>query len=134
MGFAPEAALEHLGLTPLRAGVEGLCSCLGCRGSGSTQVLKVGSWGSRKYSALEGYSNQYWPGPVQLQYSFPNREFWRYSLLGPQELDMTSEELPCVHRQTFCLWQLCLSRVDDGYGTASWLAWALVGDQVSRNH
>ena len=36
VGFAPEAALEDLGLPMRGPGVEG-CSCLGCRGSGSTK-------------------------------------------------------------------------------------------------
>ena len=35
---------------------------LGCQGFWQHQVLRgVGVWGSRKYSALEGYGNQYWP-------------------------------------------------------------------------
>ena len=38
------------------------CSCLGCRGSGSPRYSGgLGSEVSRKYSALEGYGNQYWP-------------------------------------------------------------------------
>ena len=41
------------------------CSCLGCRISGNIRnwwwLGRVGSWGSRKYGALEGYGNQCWP-------------------------------------------------------------------------
>ena len=34
---------------------------LGAQGFWRHQVLRgVGGWGSRKYSALEGYGNQYW--------------------------------------------------------------------------
>ena len=34
---------------------------LGSQGFWQHQVLRgVGGWGSRKYSALEGYGNQYW--------------------------------------------------------------------------
>ena len=35
---------------------------LGSQGFWQHQVQKgVGGWGSRKYSALEGYGKQYWP-------------------------------------------------------------------------
>ena len=38
------------------------CSCLDCRGSGSTRYSWGGdSYSSRKYKALEGHGNQYWP-------------------------------------------------------------------------
>ena len=60
LGFVPEAALEDLGLL-LRA------RCGGGAAAWVTRVLAApgtqGSWwlGSRKYSAVEGYGNQYWP-------------------------------------------------------------------------
>ena len=59
LGFAPEAALEGLGL-PLRGpGVE-VVPLLGSQVFWQHQVLRgVGGWGSRKYSAPEGYGNQY---------------------------------------------------------------------------
>ena len=59
LGFAPEAALEDLGL-PLRGqGVE-VVPLLGSQVFGQHQVLRgIGGWGSRKYSAPEGYGNQY---------------------------------------------------------------------------
>ena len=42
------------------------CSCLGCRGSGNQVLRGVGGLGSRKYSALEGYGNRYWPIPSSI--------------------------------------------------------------------
>ena len=61
LGFAPEAALEDLGLPLWGPGME-VVQLLGCQGFWQHQVLRgVGVWGSRKYSALEGYGNQYWP-------------------------------------------------------------------------
>ena len=75
LGIVPEALLEGLCL-PLRgAGVE-----LGLQGFWQHQLLKgFGGQGSRKYSALEGYGNQYWP---QFQYSclenhLPDGEGWQ---------------------------------------------------------
>ena len=61
LGFAPEAALEDLAF-PLRGpGVE-VVQLLGLQGSWQQQVFGVvGGSGSREYSALEGYGNQYWP-------------------------------------------------------------------------
>ena len=60
LGFAPEAALEDLGL-PLRGpGVE-VVQLLGLQGFWWHHVLRGVGWGSRRYSALEGYGNQYWP-------------------------------------------------------------------------
>ena len=57
LGFAPEAALEDLGLTLCGPGVQAV-QLLGLQGF--WQVYRgVGGDGSRKYSALEGYGNQY---------------------------------------------------------------------------
>ena len=59
LGFAPEAALEDLGLPPRGPGVE-VVQLLGLQGFWQYQVLKgVDGQGSRKYSALVGYGNQY---------------------------------------------------------------------------
>ena len=60
-GVPPGAALEDLGLPLWGPGVE-VVQLLGLQGFWQCQVLRgVGSQGSRKYSALEGYGNQYWP-------------------------------------------------------------------------
>ena len=59
LGFAPEAALEDLGLPLWGPGVE-VVQPLGSQGFWQCQVLRgVGGKGSRKYSALEGYGNLY---------------------------------------------------------------------------
>ena len=61
LGFAAEAAVEDSGLPLWGPGVE-VAQLLGLQGFCQHQVLRgVGSYGSRKYSALEGCGNQYWP-------------------------------------------------------------------------
>ena len=46
---------------PVRAGME-IIQLIGSQGIWLHQVLRgVGSYGSKKYSALEGDGNQYWP-------------------------------------------------------------------------
>ena len=72
-GFAPEASLKDLDLPLWRPGVE-VVQLLGLQGFWQHQVLRgVGSWGSRKYSALEGRATsvgQYAPVLANtLQYS-----------------------------------------------------------------
>ena len=55
LGIASEAALEGLGLPLGGPGLE-VVQLLGSQGFWQHQVLRgVGGWGSRKYSALEGY-------------------------------------------------------------------------------
>ena len=73
-GFAAEAALEDLCLLQLVPGVE-VGQLLGSQGPWQHKVLRgVGSYGSRKYGALEGHGNQ-------LQDSYlenpPEREAWQ---------------------------------------------------------
>ena len=59
LGFAPEAALEDLGFPLWGPGVE-MVQMFGLQGFWQHQVLRqVGGYGSRKYSVLEGYGNQY---------------------------------------------------------------------------
>ena len=60
--LAPEAVMEDLGLPQWGPGVE-VVQLLGSQGFWQHQVLRAvgGGKGSRKYSALEGYGNQYWP-------------------------------------------------------------------------
>ena len=61
LGFAPEAALEDLAL-PLGGPDVEVVQLLELQGFWQHQVLRgVGSWGSRKYSSLEGYGNHSWP-------------------------------------------------------------------------
>ena len=69
LGFAAETALEDLGLPLSGSGVE-VVQLLLSWGFWQHQVLRgVGNYDSSKYSALEGYGNQYWPNT--LQYSCP---------------------------------------------------------------
>ena len=85
LGFAPEAALEDLGLSQCGPGVE-VAQLLGFQGFWQHQVLRgVGSKGSRKYSALEGYGNQYWPIHSNIlawrtPSPPPNREAWQATI------------------------------------------------------
>ena len=59
---------------------------LGLQGFWQHQVLRgVGSQGSRKYSALEGYGNQYWPiHPSILAQRIPllDREAWQATVFS----------------------------------------------------
>ena len=54
---------------------------LGSQGFWQHQVLRgVGSEGSKKYSALEGYGNQYWPicsSILAWRTPLPDREAWQ---------------------------------------------------------
>ena len=58
LGFACAAALEDLDLSQ-RGLIAEAVQLVGLQGFGQHEILRgVGSWGSRKYSALEGYGNQ----------------------------------------------------------------------------
>ena len=104
-GLAPEAALEGLCL-PLRgAGVE-----LGLQGFWQHQLLKgFGGQGSRKYSALEGYGNQYWPiGSSVLAWRTPSltekpgrpqSQFSSVTQLCPTLCDPMNCSTPGLHHQ-----------------------------------
>ena len=78
--FAPDAALEDLGL-PLRGpGVE-VVQLLESQGFWQHQVLRgIGGEGNRKSRALEGYGNQYWPigsGILAWRNPISDREAWQ---------------------------------------------------------
>ena len=113
LGFAPEAALEDLALPLWGPGVE-VVQLIGLQGFWQHQALRgVGGSGSRRYSALEGYGNQYWPvcsSALAWRTPLPDREAWQatvYRVAKSQTLPMRS----CAHRhKTFCLWQLCPSQ------------------------
>ena len=81
LGFAPEAALEDLGLPLGGPGVE-MVQLLQSQGFWQHQGLREvgGGKGSRKHSALEGYGNQYWPirsSILAWKTSLPDREAWQ---------------------------------------------------------
>ena len=70
---------------------------LGLQGFWQHQVLRgVGDYGSRKYSALEGYGNQYWPIRASvLAWGTPSltEKPGRDSLQGCKESDTTEATL-----------------------------------------
>ena len=80
------------------------CSCLGRRGSDNSRY-SVGSEGSRKYSALEGYSNQYWPihsSILAWRTPLPDRETWQATVHRVAK-SQTRPKWPCMHRHKIFL-------------------------------
>ena len=70
----------------------------------------VGGWGSRKYSALEGYGDQYWPihsSMLAWRTPFPDREARQATVYRVAELDTTDVILHTERQDFFCLRQLC---------------------------
>jgi len=93
-------------------------SCLSCRGSGTQWV---GCWSSRKYSALEGYGNQYWPVRSSIlvwRTPLSNREAWQATVYRVGK-SWTGPKWPCADKhKTFFLpvaalpqWQLSMKVV-----------------------
>ena len=66
---------------------------LGSQGFWQHQVLRgVGGEGSKKYSTLEGYGNQYWPicsSILAWRTPLPDREAWQATVYRVAELDVT---------------------------------------------
>ena len=111
LSFAPEAALEGLGL-PLWGQVWRWCSCLGRRVLAAPGTRGVGGQGSRKYSALEGYGDQYWPiRPSILAWRtlLPDREAWQATVYRSQRVAHYQSDPTCIDARLFFLWQLCPS-------------------------
>ena len=141
LGFAPEVALEDLGLPLWGPGVE-IMQLLGSQEFWQHQVLRgVGGYGSRKYSALKGYGNKYWPicsiflpGDPNL----PDREAWQTTVyrVGKRQ---TWLKWPCAHRHKtfFFFFFACGSsvpvRVEHGSGAAAWLAGTPVVPSVQEH-
>ena len=99
-GFATEAALEDLCLPLWGPGME-VVQLLGSQWFWQHQVLRVvGGWGSRKYSALEGYDNQYWPMPSSIlawRIPLPGREAWQATVYKTAK-SRTWPKWLCQHR------------------------------------
>ena len=114
LGFAPEAALEHLGLPQ---GGPGVLPTPGTQGS----------WrlGPQEIQCSTRVSNHYWPVRS-------NISAWRTSLLaghslqGLKESDTSKATLHTQMQDCFCPWQLCPERVEHECGTAAWLVLTLV--------
>ena len=83
---------------------------LGSQGFWQHQVLGgFGGYGSRKYSSLERYGNQYWP--IHSCSCLENPRQRSLAGQGPQdhkELE-TTEATPRAQMQDLSLWQLCPS-------------------------
>ena len=99
------------------------------------QVLRgVGGLGSRKYSALEGYGNQYWPiHPSILAWRtpFPDREAWQATVYRVAK-SRTLLKQSCVQRGKtfFACGSSAPVRVEHEGGTAAWLAGTLAVPSV----
>ena len=70
---------------------------LGLQGFWQHKVLKgLGGQGSRKYSALEGYGNQYWPicsSILAWRVRLPDREVWQATVYRVADSDTTKVTL-----------------------------------------
>ena len=113
LGFAPESALEDLGLPLWEPGVE-MVQLLGLQGFWQHQVPRgVGSYGSRTFSVLERHGKQYWPIRSSILAWRILSTWWRvvagHSLQGCKELDTNEVTLSAQMQDIFCLWQLCPS-------------------------
>ena len=85
LGFAPVRARCGGGAA---AWVPGVLAAPGTQG--------VGGWGGRKYSALEGYGDQYWPihsSMLAWRTPFPDREAWQATVQGCKEMNTTEATL-----------------------------------------
>ena len=133
LGFAPEAALEGLGLPLGGPGVE-VVQLLGLQGFWQHQVL---SWrlGQQEIQC----SRRVWQ-PVlahTLQYSClekpPDREAWQ-AIVYRVAKSWTGPKWPCARRCKifffFCLWQLSPVWVAREGGAAAWLAGTLAAPSV----
>ena len=112
------------------------CSCLGCRGSGSTKYSGLlAATAAENNSVLEGYRNQYWP--IALQYSClenpPDREAWQATVyrIGTS---WTRPKQSCEHRLKGFFFVACGSsapvRVEHEGGVAAWLVGTLAAPSV----
>ena len=75
---------------------------LGSQGFWQHQVLRgVGGQSSRKFSALEGCGNQYWPGHSSiLAWRTPDRQAWQDTVYRGTK-SWTGPKWPCVHGHFF---------------------------------
>ena len=135
LGFAPEAALEDLGLPLWGPGVE-VVQLLGSQGFWQPQVLRgVGGWGSRKYSALEGYGDQL---VSKLQYSclenpLPDREAWQPTVYRVAK-SSSWPKWHCTHRRRLLACSSSLPvRVECEGGMVSWLVRTLAAPSVQAH-
>ena len=73
---------------------------LGLQGFWQHQVLRgVGDYGSRKYSALEGYGNQYWPihsSILAQRIPLPDREAWQATVFSLVQFSSVAQLCPTL--------------------------------------
>ena len=112
LGFAPEAALEDLGLPLWGPGVEAV-QLFGFQRFWQHQVLRgVSHYCCRKYGALEEYENQYWPTHSSLlAWRTPSltERPGRPQSTGSQRVRHYWGDPAGMDTRLFCPWQLCPS-------------------------
>ena len=110
---------------------------LGSQGFWQHQILRgVGGSGSRKYNALEGYGNWYWPicsSILAWRIPLPDKEAWK-ATVHRVAMSQTLPKRPYVHRCNFFFFFACGSsapgRVVHEGSTAVWLAGTLAAPSV----
>ena len=114
-----------LGFAPVRARSVEVVQLLRLQWFWQQQVLKgVGSQGSRKYNALEGYGNQYWSicsSVLAWRTPLPDREAWQATVYRVTK-SWTLPKWPCTHRSRvfFACGSSAPLRVEHEGGTAAW--------------
>ena len=116
------------------SGVE-VVQLIGLQGFWQHQVLRgVSGQGSRKYSTLEGYGNQYWPihsSILAQRVPLSDREAWQATVYRVAK-SQTGPKWPCAHRckSFFACGSSAPVKVEREGSTAAWLAGTLVSPSV----
>ena len=67
-------------------------------------LRRVGGYGSRKYSVLEGYGNQYWPIHSSIpawRTPLPDREAWQATVYRAQRVGHDQRDPECKYAKIF---------------------------------
>ena len=101
------------------------------------QVLRGVGWGSRRYSALEGHGNQYWPIHLSMpaqRTPLPDREAWQ-ATVHRVATSQTGPKLPCAHGRKifFACGSSAPVRVEHEGSAAARLAGTLAAPSVQRH-
>ena len=112
------------------------CSCLVAGVLAAPGTQGAGRKGSRKYSALEGYGNQYWPirsSILAWRPPLPDREAWQATVYRVSRNQTQPKQL-CMHRQKMFLPVAALPRGELSMKVAPLLGlWGPWQRQVCRN-
>ena len=96
----------------------------------------IGSYGSRKYSALEGYGNKYWPihsSILAWRTPLPDRESWQ-AIVYRVTKRRTLPKQPCMHRHKTFLPVAALPQCDLSVKVVQLFGlWGPWRDQVCRD-